>query len=69
MPGFTARLIIGEMANELLLASTRVIPHALNDSGYRFLYPDLEGALRHLLGERQPADAPVEPAGVSSTWK
>lgn len=55
MPGFMARLAFGEMADALLLASTRVVPRALLDSDYRFLYADLEGALRHLLGREQPA--------------
>jgi uncharacterized protein len=51
MPGFVARVAFGEMANELLLASTRVIPRVLLDSNYRFLHGDLESALRHLLGK------------------
>ena len=42
MPAFMARLAFGEMANDLLLGSTRVIPNKLVDSGYRFLYGDLE---------------------------
>jgi NAD dependent epimerase/dehydratase family enzyme len=50
VPGFMARLAFGEMANDLLLASTRVLPKALLESGYQFMYPDLEHALRHLLG-------------------
>jgi uncharacterized protein len=50
LPAFATRLAFGEMANELLLASTRVAPAALLGTGYRFLYPDLESALRHLLG-------------------
>jgi len=62
MPGFMARLAFGEMADELLLASTRVIPRALLDSNYRFLYGDLETAFRHLLGKDQPV-----PAGKEST--
>ncbi len=49
MPAFMARIAFGELANELLLASTRVVPRALLDSHYRFLYGDLEGALRHFL--------------------
>lgn len=58
LPGFMARLVFGEMANELLLASTRVLPRALLDSSYRYLYGDLASALRHLLGKdgRTPAD-------------
>lgn len=69
MPGFVARLAFGEMANELLLASTRVVPRALRDSNYQFLYPDLEGALCHLLGKDQPLPAPTESARVSSWQK
>ena len=49
MPAFAARLAFGEMADALLLASARVMPTRLQASGYRFRYPELEGALRHLL--------------------
>ncbi len=49
LPGFVARLVLGEMADALLLTSARVEPRKLLASGYRFLHPDLEGALRHLL--------------------
>ena len=50
MPAFAARLAFGEMADALLLSSARVIPARLQASGYHFRHPDLEGALRHLLG-------------------
>lgn len=53
VPAFMARLAFGELANDLLLASVRVLPRALLDSGYDFLYPDLEPALRHMLGRHQ----------------
>ena len=49
LPAFAARLIFGEMADELLLASTRVQPAKLVASGHRFRYPELEAALRHVL--------------------
>jgi NAD dependent epimerase/dehydratase family enzyme len=49
MPAFAARLAFGEMADALLLASARVMPTRLQASGYRFRFPELEGALRHLL--------------------
>lgn len=49
MPSFAARLALGEMADDLLLASTRVMPNKLSETGYQFLYPTLEPALRHLL--------------------
>ncbi|NNG47067.1 MAG: TIGR01777 family protein [Deltaproteobacteria bacterium] len=51
LPAFAARLLFGEMANELLLASARAEPAKLLASGYRFRLPDLEGALRSLLGK------------------
>jgi uncharacterized protein (TIGR01777 family) len=51
LPGFAARLALGEMADELLLASTRVEPAKLAASGYAFRHPELEGALRHYLGQ------------------
>ena len=50
MPAFAVRLMFGEMADEALLASQRAEPRRLLDSGYAFRYPELEGALRRLLG-------------------
>jgi hypothetical protein len=50
MPAFGVRLLFGEMGDELLLSSARVEPARLAASGFRFAYPQLEGALRHLLG-------------------
>jgi NAD dependent epimerase/dehydratase family enzyme len=49
MPAFAARLALGEMAQDLLLASQRLDVSKLLASGYQFRYPDLDGALRHLL--------------------
>jgi uncharacterized protein (TIGR01777 family) len=49
-PAVALRLLLGEMADELLLASARVVPRRLLDTGYPFRFPDLESALRHLLG-------------------
>jgi hypothetical protein len=54
VPAFALRLAVGgEMADALLLASARGIPRRLEETGYRFLYPELGGALRHLLGKRE----------------
>lgn len=50
VPAFAARALFGEMADALLLSGARVSPRRLLDTGYRFLYPDLEGALLHVLG-------------------
>jgi uncharacterized protein len=49
-PAFALRLAFGELADATLLASTRVRPSRLLAAGHRFRFPDLERALRHLLG-------------------
>ena len=49
VPAFAARLAFGEMADEMLLTSQRVIPKKLNDSGFEFEHPELEGAFRKYL--------------------
>lgn len=49
MPAFVARMALGEMADELLLASARVMPYRLSEAGYQFQHPTLETALRHIL--------------------
>ncbi|HLM77113.1 MAG TPA: TIGR01777 family oxidoreductase [Rubrobacteraceae bacterium] len=51
LPASVARLIFNQLADELLLASQRVEPARLRESGYEFRYPELEGALQHLLGK------------------
>jgi NAD dependent epimerase/dehydratase family enzyme len=51
LPAFAARLAFGEMADALLLASTRVEPRRLLATGYQFRHPDLASALRSLLGK------------------
>ena len=50
LPAPAARLALGEVADALLLASQRMEPAKLAATGYAFRYPELEGALRHLLG-------------------
>jgi uncharacterized protein (TIGR01777 family) len=49
MPAFVARLALGEMADEALLASQRVEPTKLVASGYVFQQPDLKGKLEQIL--------------------
>jgi uncharacterized protein len=49
VPAAVLRLALGDMADELLLASARVHPSRLLALGYEFIHPDLEGALRSLL--------------------
>ncbi|MDH4347581.1 MAG: TIGR01777 family oxidoreductase [Gemmatimonadota bacterium] len=50
VPAGALRLLLGEMADELLLSGVRVLPKRLLSSGYRFRHPTLEHALRHVLG-------------------
>jgi uncharacterized protein len=49
MPAFAARLVFGQMGDELLLASQRVEPATLMASGYVFRKPDLRFALSMIL--------------------
>ncbi len=49
LPAFVARLVLGEMADELLLASAQLEPAQLLASGYAFRFPELEPALRQIL--------------------
>ncbi len=41
VPVFALKLIFGEMAEEALLASSRVVPKRLMDNGFRFSHPKL----------------------------
>lgn len=49
MPGPVVKLLFGQMGEELLLQGQRVIPRKVQDSGFNFQYPLLEGALADLL--------------------
>jgi len=49
LPAVAARLMLGEMADELLLAGQRVSAERLQASGFRFRFPQLESALRHVI--------------------
>jgi uncharacterized protein (TIGR01777 family) len=51
VPGLGPRLLLGrEGAAEVALANQRVIPARLTAVGHRFRHPDIESALRHVLG-------------------
>ena len=51
VPAPAIRIVLGGMADNLLLASARVEPAKLEETGYEYRHPELEGALRHLLEE------------------
>ena len=48
-PAFALRAVLGEMADEALLTSQRVIPTRTTESGFTFERPDIDVALRHAL--------------------
>ncbi|MFA9477394.1 TIGR01777 family oxidoreductase [Phycisphaerales bacterium AB-hyl4] len=49
-PRFALHLAFGDMADDAMFASARVQPAVLERTGYEFAQPELEAALRHLLG-------------------
>jgi uncharacterized protein len=48
-PRFGLRLIMGEMADEALFTSFRILPKRLQQAGFTFKHPELKPALEHLL--------------------
>ena len=53
VPAVALRTLFGQMADEAILASTRVMPEALTRSGYRFRHETLAEALMHVLGKER----------------
>jgi uncharacterized protein (TIGR01777 family) len=49
-PSFGPRLVVGELATELLFFSQRMEPAKLLAAGFGFGQPELETALRHMFG-------------------
>ncbi|WIO75403.1 TIGR01777 family oxidoreductase [Porticoccaceae bacterium LTM1] len=49
MPSPVARLLFGEMAQELLLTGQRVVPTKLQKAGFEFKYPKLQDALKQII--------------------
>ena len=52
VPAVALRIVVGRLADEALLASTRVLPGRLLEQGYAFHHPTLHEALQNVL-ERQ----------------
>ena len=50
IPVFALKLMLGEMADELLMADQRGIPKKLLDKGYAFKYATAESALAEIVG-------------------
>jgi uncharacterized protein (TIGR01777 family) len=51
LPAAVLRVMFGKVADEAMLASTRVRPRRLLESGFAFDHPHLENGLRSLLGQ------------------
>lgn len=58
VPAFALKMAFGEMASAAL-ESQRVLPERALAEGYRFQFPELRGALEHLVGHhREPVPSP-----------
>lgn len=51
-PAFVLKALLDDLATNLLLASTRVTPKKLQESGFTFQYPELTEALKDLLARK-----------------
>lgn len=49
LPAFVARMMLGEMADELLLVSTRITPKVMTDHGFVFKHSTIEEAFQEYL--------------------
>lgn len=52
LPAFIARIVMGEMADALLLCSARSVPQKLTDHGFSFQHPHIEQGLEAALTDR-----------------
>ncbi|HEV8026283.1 MAG TPA: TIGR01777 family oxidoreductase [Stellaceae bacterium] len=50
IPAFALRLALGQLADEVLLGGQRVLPQQAQETGYQFLYPTIEEALKEIVG-------------------
>jgi NAD dependent epimerase/dehydratase family enzyme len=48
-PAFGLKLLLGDFAKEGLLASARVVPQVLLDTGYDFKYPTIDKAMSEIV--------------------
>jgi len=51
-PRFILKLIVGEMAESLILSSLHVLPKRIANNGFKFSYPTCRDALTHLATKR-----------------
>ncbi|HYH11531.1 MAG TPA: TIGR01777 family oxidoreductase, partial [Thermomicrobiales bacterium] len=63
LPERVMRLAGGQLADELILVSQRVVPAKLLEQDFQFSYPTLDRALRHELGREDDA-RDIEPGSL-----
>ncbi len=49
LPEFAVKMMFGEMGETLLLQGCRVVPKRLQEMGYKFKFPNLDEALKHVI--------------------
>jgi uncharacterized protein len=49
-PAFVLRIVLGEMADALLLSGQRALPAKAQQHGFAFRYSDIDGALQQIFG-------------------
>ena len=64
-PAAPLRLALGDFAQELLLSGQRVVPAAALADGFRFRHPQLDGALRAIVGRPSAALAATRARGTA----
>jgi hypothetical protein len=57
-PGFALKLLLGEMAEGLLLSGQRAIPAKAQQHGFKFAYETLDRALANLFGGSRSGGTP-----------
>jgi uncharacterized protein (TIGR01777 family) len=60
-PAFALRLLLGEMADALLLSGQRAVPHRAQEAGFTFTYSQIDIALQAILSAPRPRQAAGAP--------
>lgn len=55
LPGFAAKIALGEMAEEMLLTGRKVVPRKLLESGYVFREPEIGSAMKKAVASDRTA--------------